>query len=65
VNNNLITSSKICYTILSTKTEAIYALGIFVKGNDRKWEELTLKVARSSDDDDCDDNHHEEEEEGA
>ena len=53
-----IINQQICDTILSATTEAIPALedlGIFVKGKDGKWEELTLKVARSSDDDDGDD----------
>ena len=65
-NLSEITNQQICDTILSAKTEAISALedlGIFVKGKDGKWEELTLKVARSSDDDDGDDDDDEEEEE--
>ena len=57
-NLNEITNQQICDTILSAKAEAISALkdlGIFVKDKDGKWEELTLKVARSNDDDDDDD----------
>ena len=66
-NLSEITNQRICDTILSAKTEAISALedlGIFVKGKDGKWEELTLKVAISSGDDGDDDDEEEEEEEG-
>ena len=60
INLSEVTNELICDTILSAKTEAISALedvGIFVKGQDGKWAELVLKVARSNDDDDNEDDN--------